>query len=88
MATLAESFLADLDDLSDASGDDDLDARDGDGDIQVIGKGLLGSVVCRLWEGLVMFNKYPHEGESKSKYAYASNQPTASLVLMAYQIQI
>ena len=35
MATLAESFLADLDDLSDASGDEDLDARDGDGDIQV-----------------------------------------------------
>ena len=32
MATLAESFLADLDDLSDASGDEDLDARDGDGD--------------------------------------------------------
>lgn len=35
MATLAESFLADLDDLSDASGDEDLDARDGDGDTQV-----------------------------------------------------
>lgn len=35
MATLAESFLADLDDLSDASGDEDLDARDENGDVQV-----------------------------------------------------
>ncbi len=35
MTTLAESFLADLDDLSDASGDEDLDARDDDVDTQV-----------------------------------------------------
>ena len=35
MATLAESFLADLDDLSDNSGDEDLETKDENGDVQV-----------------------------------------------------
>ena len=35
MATLAESFLADLDDLSDASGDEDFEAKDENGDVEV-----------------------------------------------------
>ena len=35
MATLAESFLADLDDLSDNSADEELDVKDENGDVQV-----------------------------------------------------
>jgi len=36
MATLAESFLADLDDLSDESEDEGLDARQDGEDVQVL----------------------------------------------------